>query len=111
MSAYDRWLEKPYQDAAQEAERFAIEEDLFASSEDFMPTLIEWLTNELRELGGVPINTEECGCTLKQALIDTIVDAFRESSTYEGIIAARLEGHDDEYVHEFDESDAIIEGR
>lgn len=91
MSAYDDWLEKPYTDAARVQERFEVEEELFIESEDFMPALIEWLTDQLRGLGTTPRNSEESDCTLPQKFIDQIVDEFRESRTYESIIEGRLD--------------------
>ena len=47
MSKYDRWLEKPYQDACKAEERYYQAEEVYLDSDSYKEHLDEWLeTNE-----------------------------------------------------------------
>jgi len=87
----DAWLHA--QERAYEDRQAAYEtaDEAFRESGDYMPNLIEWLLEELKSLGKIPVITEECDCTLDQELLDEITAAFEDSERYATCVDAVID--------------------
>lgn len=96
MSNYDAWLEKPFQDACDAADKFEAAAEQYVESDSYSEGIAQWYLD--RTTGGD--NIEDVDWTL---ITPEMHEEYQASADFERAVDSQMES-DDDYPGPYDEN-------